>query len=415
MINGQGCLGHGVRQLCCPPGNTLFDCGWYSHHNGKCKADKIPDTHLEIGSTNIACKKGYQAATCSVAMEAMRLWDTCIWTKSWPNCDSGTCSDFNGLSSLLSSASGSGGSECDGNQKKQYCCDTSNTDMRWENCEWYERSGNLPSSFPEDQCLGGCPSNKYAVALEKEGGSCKKGVRAKCCENGYQTVHKRLNSVDEEFDYMLGKFLDKPSCSNDDDSEKYRTQKTIIVSLEKIMYGASSQSTRDVWNKHMKLAYKHLTAANVATFAQKDGSALRTGRNKFPRQLLCALSFYNAQIGGGGSNKQCACNRENCCANNICPRGSDSMFKRGFDHTLMRHNISVAGLDAYDDDDDFLGSLFERDDGTNTIEPRGSRHFEWTAFSPWTHDQVAGDYYSLNVRMKLSSFSAMISYSCFIS
>lgn len=401
MVNGQGCLGHGVRQLCCPPGNALFDCGWYNHHNGNCKGNELPDTHLEIGSTNIACKSGYQAASCSVAMEAMRVWNTCIWTKSFPNCDDGTCSDFSGVSSLFSSGSGSGGSECSGNQKKQYCCDTSQADLRWNNCEWYERSGTLPDSFPDDQCLGGCPNDKYAVALEKEGGSCKKGVRAKCCENGYQTIQKRLNSVDEEFDYMLGKFLDNPTCSASDDSDAYRQQKTIIVSLEKIMYGANSKSTRDVWDKHMKLRYSHLTAANIATFAKKDGSALHAGRNKFPHQLLCGLNFYNTQI-GGGTIEQCECDREYCCANNICPRDSDAKFKRDFNSILARHNITLFDLeDAEDEDDDLLLSLFGRDDGE--LDPRSRPPYDWEGFSPWTHEYVKGSFKALGVSDFLSN------------
>ncbi|KKK15035.1 hypothetical protein ARAM_004655 [Aspergillus rambellii] len=35
MLDGTGCPDDSVRTLCCPPYHAV-ECGWYTHHNGKC-------------------------------------------------------------------------------------------------------------------------------------------------------------------------------------------------------------------------------------------------------------------------------------------------------------------------------------------------------------------------------------------
>lgn len=391
MISLQSCMGHGKRQLCCPPDKPVFDCGWYNHHNGKCKSTPLPITDIEIGSTNAHCRSGYQAASCSVAMDAMQLWNTCGWSKDWPKCDGGSCE--NGRTELFSSHSGSGGADCSGKQKRKYCCDPPRQDMQWTNCRWYEHAGDpFPGTLPDFQCLGGCPNDKYAVSLESKGGGCRTGARAMCCENGYQTREKRLNDVDQELAYMLDQFLPDAKCSSDPDSNLGRAQTTIITSLQRIMYSTTTAATRLVWDSRVTLYFEHLTAANIAVFAKKDGSAISLGLDEFPERLLCAMNFYNSRI-GGKTEAKCECTRANCCSNNLCPRDDSAMVRRGLEYGFNPYNVSM-----FDDDEQggFDLSLYARDD--DDLEKRGDESlYEWKAFSTFLNKEVSGSYTSITV------------------
>ncbi|KAJ4149873.1 hypothetical protein LMH87_010651 [Akanthomyces muscarius] len=320
----------------------------------------------------------------------MRLWNTCAWSQDWPKCDSGSCKD--GWTELFSSHSGSGGSDCSGKQKRKYCCDNQR-DFQWGNCEWYEHAGEFPGSLPDGQCLGGCPNNKYAVSLETKGGGCSSGARAMCCENGYQTREKRMNSNDQEFDYMLSQFLPDAKCSSDADSKLGRAQTIIIKSLQRIMYSSTTAATRKVWDSRVTLQFKHLTAANLAVFAQKDGSAISVGLDVFPGRLLCAMTFYNSRL-GGEVDETCECGRKPCCSNNICPRDDDEgLAGRGVYSLLVGRNASEV-----DDEYAFLMGLYDDDDDDHysDISSRDVISYDWKVFSPWVGDYVSGAYKNID-------------------
>jgi chitinase len=183
---------------------------------------------VEVGSNSMYCNNNkYQAACCTVSpsISATKLYNQCSWA-DWPLCDNGICSN----TEIVSSTTGSGGAECNVRsyspkthelavQERKYCCDATDDNSKWEDCQWYNDIGFGPAgrSWSEDNyCLSGCPPDRVRVGMDKYGGGCVgKGGRSKCCLPKLQTVTKQLDGRDENYASDLLDFLDQPTCDYD--------------------------------------------------------------------------------------------------------------------------------------------------------------------------------------------------------
>lgn len=228
MADQEGCDGIGVHKFCCPPDSPLPTCGWYTHHNGNCD-QKCPDGTIEVGSNSMYCKKNYQAACCTSDTDSMKLYGKCNWAQ-FPLCMNGNC---DGSTELTSSSTGSGGAQCNikewsgpGSaaifQKRKYCCDTSSSDTKWDQCKWYDNIGFGPSNAREGYCRSGCPSDTVRVAMDKHdfqecpGG----GAKSQCCVPSFTTITKRDTEQVTEFGTALDTFLkDQAGYCNPENKE----------------------------------------------------------------------------------------------------------------------------------------------------------------------------------------------------
>jgi hypothetical protein len=183
MLDITSCTNPHGRRLCCPSSETLPECGWYGYNGGKCEF-MCPGALREVGSTRNGCRKGYQAACCSVRGEdrqllnAMRLYENCDWAEA-PECDSGKCTFASSPfpTEFVLSHTGSGDALCNWKsmtwsdngrplvkgQKRKYCCDRSDQLSAWGKCQWRSDLGEYSSSGK--QCKSGCASNEVPIAM----------------------------------------------------------------------------------------------------------------------------------------------------------------------------------------------------------------------------------------------------------
>lgn len=407
MGNNQGCEGYGTRWLCCPPGASGWDgpmCGWWGHNNGNCNhldTDSAPI--IEIGSNNQHCKKknAYQIAGCTWSSDAVKAHAACYWSYEFPNCGDGSCESI--TTELFSSSSGSQGAFCNGDSRRKYCCYNNQKDLHWENCEWIENYGVIPSNMRSGTCLGGCPDHKTPLALDHKAGSCRRGARARCCDVGYKTIEKRYNDQDAEFDYYLNYFLDEGAectTSSSEDGPLWMAQTYLQVKAKDIIYGTASKSTTDVWRNRIGLRYEHLDLEDVRSFATSNTAAVRLGSSRFPKRFICGLTTFNNLI-GGRTQLQCTCRGASCCISELCPRDGDTLERRadedegegegegeGLDHVDSRPPHVVVDQDGRqmsntsrslqlesvdDDDDDGIITIFsaKRSFNINELDPDG--------------------------------------------
>ncbi|KAH6696866.1 putative class V chitinase [Plectosphaerella plurivora] len=345
MANHQGCEGYGSRYLCCPPTAAGWDgprCGWYGHRNGNCDHTSHADPVFEIGSNNMHCKRknAYQMAGCTWSSEAVQAHQSCYWSYEFPGCNGGSCSGSD--DEFFSSSTGSGGAFCNGDQRRKYCCRDNRKEYHWENCEWSENAGRLPSGLRSGTCLGGCPSGKTPLSLDHSGGGCSRGARARCCDTGYKTVKKRYNDDDAEFDFYLDLFLTEGDgycvADSDEDERLWYAQLYLENALASIIYGTADVSTVDVWRERVGLRYAYLSIANIRTWSVTNSVGTRLGRTKLPKRILCALKTFNNLIGGSEGPK-CTCNGDDCCVSKLCER-DNARRKRQNDIQPLR-NISA--------------------------------------------------------------------------
>jgi chitinase len=171
---------------------------------------------LDVGSNAKYCNNGkYQSACCALDYpigSSFKLYSKCEWPDS-SDCDAQTCpANFINMDTTLAlSASGNGGAICKDNrhhlqdhmpkQERKYCCDTSNKQETWKDCQWFDDVGSTPAGrSPDNYCHSGCPADRVRVALDTFGGDCqsKRGGRAYCCLPVYTTeeaVHVPENQV----------------------------------------------------------------------------------------------------------------------------------------------------------------------------------------------------------------------------
>ncbi|RYP56698.1 hypothetical protein DL771_011637 [Monosporascus sp. 5C6A] len=227
MWDETGCAGLGTHSFCCPPGD-LPTCGWYTHHNGRCDST-CPEGTVEIGSNSLYCRWGYQAACCTTNHKSMRLYTTCEWGEK-PMCDAQEGCPNSPFSELLAvSSSGTGGGSCNMRsagvpastwvlQEQKFCCDTSDKQRTFSDCEWYDGIGPRPDGSTEDWCRSGCPGDRVRVALDMLATECfGKGVaggQARCCVPSYSDTIEVENPKLDAWRAALEDYTRDPTCPN---------------------------------------------------------------------------------------------------------------------------------------------------------------------------------------------------------
>lgn len=360
MTDQQGCIS-GQHQLCCPPDTDLLPtCGWYTHNNGRCDPT-CPLGMAEIGSNNMYCRSGYQAACCGVASNAIQVYNTCGWSQAYPNCDSGSCASMNPVFNheYAVSAAGSGGAYCNEiggrdiwgwpptlpREHRKLCCREDIADMRWTDCQWFDRYGLLKNDWPTDACYAGCPDDRVRVAMD-EGDSCTRGSRARCCTSRLVTITKRANAVNQEFDFVLGRFMSSPICSTAINTEDYRQQQTLTDFISKLLYGSPDVTMTDIWDSKVAFKYPNLRFRTLIPWVATNPEATSLGSTRLPKSLMCGMATYNAMVGGGGMT--CKCDNTNC--------GIDFNLRKREWHDDISSNLTYLSEDHYDD----RGELRER-------------------------------------------------------
>jgi hypothetical protein len=214
MIDSTFCMGLGYRSWCCQPESLLPTCGWYGFNKGKCKAG-CPDRMLEIGSPDAGCQfdapQQYQSGCRSPLdgkgneLSSMALYNTCEWSKEWPNCDDGTCSGTKNTL-LRESSRGIGVTQCSPwkageshQQTRKLCCDTSNKTKRFENCEWHDGTGMIHPTNSLMYCWSGCPYGQIRVAMNDDGNCRHGGAQALCCDGSDYTETEHLSDELQQF------------------------------------------------------------------------------------------------------------------------------------------------------------------------------------------------------------------------
>ena len=330
MIDTQGCP-TGGHKLCCPPKQGFLPkCGWYTHHNGKCD-QTCPDGMIEIGSNSAYCKNGkYQAACCDTGVVSMRLHTMCGWSKAFPNCASGSCSDIivsdvagTGATYVEygASSTGSGGAVCNWAayplffaEARKYCCREDLADSRWEDCEWYTQYGLYGKDWPPMTCYGNCPSDKVRVAKDMHVPGCVHGSAARCCTPKQQTITKRDTDENSEFENYLRSFKNNGGkCSSDDSSKEYKDQIILEDYISGIIYGSPDQRRVEIWDDMIGVPYPHLKVASLQKWAKESDAALQQGSELVPLNVMCFMSSYNELIGNSDTwLNDCRCDPDWC-------------------------------------------------------------------------------------------------------
>jgi GH18 family chitinase len=217
MMDSTFCGGLGYSSFCCPPTSPLPKCGWYGYNKGKCKAG-CEDGMLEIGSTTEGCDfsvpQQYQSACCSPTdddgneLASMALYNTCEWSE-WPTCASGTCSGAKDTV-LVNSAWGTGASVCY-NGGRDYCCDTSKKNKKFENCDWHDGS-DLVHPVTDNRCWNGCPDGQMRVASSSSGRCLSSGASSYCCDGTDYTETEHLSDDLQKFEDELSNWLTNAVC-----------------------------------------------------------------------------------------------------------------------------------------------------------------------------------------------------------
>jgi hypothetical protein len=170
----------------------------------------------EIGSNAKYCLSAsngastYQAACCTTATKNMKLYDQCAWA-AWPLCDQDTsCPESQAV--VAASGSGSGDSRCSGFpsplSKRKYCCDNADEHSQSADCAWHRNLN--PGSALHEAYFGhaNCPTGTVRVAMDHA--DCSGwSAQARCCTPNIKAISDRGSSVDAEFEFYLGKFMEQ--------------------------------------------------------------------------------------------------------------------------------------------------------------------------------------------------------------
>ncbi|KAK7737549.1 hypothetical protein SLS63_002678 [Diaporthe eres] len=387
MKETEGCEGTGgAHTFCCPPGELHPVCGWYTHNNGKCKSG-CPSGYSEVGANGKHCNNGdYQSACCSSqdqnnrGVKNLLLYSKCHWGDK-PRCEASSCGD--GRSKLLGSMNGPGAGECQigdndwqnmQSEERKYCCDTGNSNERWGTCEWYNQ-GFRPANDP-DYCGSECPGNMVRVAMEKYGGSCRSGARAKCCTPEAKTITKRDTDETDYYKKMLKTFMEDPTCPNDmygglfDQDAPILRERSVSVSVNVGSTAETNETTtslglrasttkeaeavglwlasymflqmrdsnnvpvlgymRQMWNDAITPTYEWLTYDNLSSYLKDTVEAEWMREHwsdiKLGNYITCNLDAINSRIRKKKDSKSsrpwvCWCYGWECgCEGTLCPR-----------------------------------------------------------------------------------------------
>ncbi|KAK8109605.1 hypothetical protein PG999_007742, partial [Apiospora kogelbergensis] len=324
MVDQEGCTS-GIHQLCCPEDEKLPSCGWYTHNNGKCDS-KCPVGKLEVGSNSKYCRSGYQAACCGDTPDSMALYLMCGWSTAFPKCNDDDCSKSPPWSNEIArSNSGSGGAQCKSKQERKYCCRGDYPGKSWDNCEWRDNLGIqvLTKGSSGGVCMPNCKEDEVRVSMDHQG--CSQGAKARCCTPKFKTETKRNTAENDEWKTLLSKFLDNTTCTDDQHSEKYRNEQTLITYINELVYKTPDAKRKEIWNAQIGPKYSNLKYDSLTKWTKTDASAQALGALRLPRDILCNLQLYENQIGGKGTDCKCA----GVSCSNIGPRG-DSDFGDAF-------------------------------------------------------------------------------------
>jgi chitinase len=370
MVMNMGCedVGGGTHPLCCPPDAPLPQCGWYSHHNGACQPG-CPSGMIEIGSTNAACRHGYQSACCSTGTKSTQLYTTCEWGP-WPGCDDlKQCpwKDGSKNTQLVVTPAGTGGAWCDergdGRQKRKLCCDTRDAKKTFKNCKWHQEilENDELYKFGISTCKPTCPLDLVLVAQDwgdenfrdPNNPKCGAGMRAHCCEAAYSFDKTVENPVLDEYRSSALRWLEDATCPNPGNGIEFpiarraaadtpiyyhRIETLLLALLVRTETPVMLDALARVWDSTVGERYPFLRIDRLRPYAESLPSWMATGPIDVSHKFLCLPDYWNERSAyfwrAGGTDAI-------VCGNARCPS----------DGTPDDHYICLADLD---DDDSFF-------------------------------------------------------------
>ncbi|KAF2743763.1 glycoside hydrolase family 18 protein [Sporormia fimetaria CBS 119925] len=364
MVDHSACAGIGVHTFCCPTSSELPTCGWYTHHNGNCDS-KCPQGTIEIGSNSMHCKKNYQAACCTWDTDSMRLYQKCEWGQ-YPVCNSqegcpGT--DRSKYALLALSSGGSGGASCNvwkANplevQQRKYCCDFSNPETTFTDCEWYDNIGVGPASAPANFCRSGCPNDRVRVAMDQWSQGCFPGgggAKAMCCVPKFSEVVEVENPKLDAWRSDMREFMENPVCANPGpitnslSLQKRQKQNPIgerpavtgvesllLALVVKVGTSAMLEAMGSIWDTAVREKFPNLRIAKLRDFLTRQSNYLIEGPLQMIHRVVCNPHYWNHRVGGG---------RTTDCSKGICTTEScDNLVRRAEHRTFLEKRARQA-------------------------------------------------------------------------
>ncbi|KAF5678234.1 hypothetical protein FCIRC_6517 [Fusarium circinatum] len=382
MFDETGCGGDGGHTFCCPAGSTKMPtCGWYGHNNGRCPThSECPSDMTEIASNEIYCKKqkgskkqNFQTACCKTDVVGTKVYGTCEWGQ-YPKCDAQEgCPNPLGnkkMGSLLAySASGSGGGNCDdaknelgnnvpGVQYRKFCCNDSDKNLRFTDCQKFRDVGPAPDVMPRGFCRSGCPPDRIQVAIDTQVDTCaiaEVGGMAHCCKTDYAEIFEVENPKIDAFENDVKAWIRNPTCPKEDGGLSKRFDPTnglainssipmdlsprakemedsygVVILLARLIAGLMSKEVAEALTPKWDLVVEEEYPNLVVKTLQKAKNVVPEWEDEDPEVMshftICDPQRANARIaailGKGSDGKTITLN----CSNAICENGVCKTF-----------------------------------------------------------------------------------------
>ncbi|KAF5259704.1 hypothetical protein FOXYS1_9669 [Fusarium oxysporum] len=403
MFDETGCGGDGGHTFCCPAGSTKMPtCGWYGHNNGRCPVrSECPSDMTKIASNEIYCKKqkgskkqNFQTACCKTDVVGTKVYGTCEWGQ-YPKCDAQEgCPNPLGnkkMGFLLAySASGSGGGNCDdaknelglnvpGVQYRKFCCNDSDKNLRFTDCQKFRNVGPVPDVMPRDFCRSGCPHDRIQVAIDTQVDTCAiagVGGMAHCCKTDYAEIFEVENPKIDAFENDVKAWIKNPICPKDDGglfkrfdplndttmvsslsmglsprAKEMEDSYDLVILLARLIAGLVSKEVAEAltpkWNLVVEEEYPNLVVRTL----QEAKNSVPEWEDEDPevmsRVTICDPKRANARIaailGKGSDGRTLAFN----CTNTICQNGVCEPFtpeaarrRRGLSTSRASHSAA---------------------------------------------------------------------------
>ncbi|KAG9495650.1 hypothetical protein J7337_012204 [Fusarium musae] len=404
MFDETGCGGDGGHTFCCPAGDTKIPtCGWYGHNNGRCPTrSECPSDMTEIASNEIYCKKkgskkqNFQTACCKTDVVGTKVYGTCEWGQ-YPKCDAQEgCPNPLGnkkMGSLLAySASGSGGGNCDdaknelglnvpGVQYRKFCCNDSDKNLRFTDCQKFRNVGPEPEVMPRGFCRSGCPPDRIQVAIDTQVDTCAiagVGGMAHCCKTDYAEIFEVENPKIDAFENDVKAWIKNPTCPKDDGGLFKRFDPTndlainssismnlsprakemedsydVVILLARLIAGMISKEVAEAltpkWNLVVEEEYPNLVVETLQKAKKEVPEWEDEDAEVMSRVTICDPKRANARIaailGKGSDGRTLAFNCTNTiCQNGVCEPGTPEAARRRRGLSMSRASHSVAHL-----------------------------------------------------------------------
>lgn len=401
MLDESGCGGIDMAHaFCCPPGEKLPTCGWYTHHNGACD-NECPSGTVEIGSNDKYCRQKYQAACCTTDTKSMRLYSRCEWGE-YPICDSQEgCPDSSKDTLLAASSTGSGAAHCNLRgissdfqdfwvQQRKYCCDTSDEDQSFSDCEWYDGIGyGLGTS--EYRCRSGCPNDRVRIAMDGSSELCEAGgSRSRCCVPKYSdTIEVENPKLDSYRDAVTAYMMD-PTCAKPgpilerelldggalarraDNKRVKETEALLLALITKAGTSSMLEAMAKIWNDHVGDKFPNLKFDNFRSWATDLPEYGTEGPMQMSHSIVCSPNYWNARVGAGGSGSESLVD----CSEGICETedcgGDESLAGRSLAAHLSAREKAWSEAPA-DLDSALAKRASSRTYTANLVAPDGTR------------------------------------------